>query len=96
MEFDFLTLVKQYAKIDFDDDDGIITDVLIPSAKQYVTSATSITDYETDPRVRLLICVLVKDWYDNRYYTCDKNSQSAQYTIRSIIYQLSLEGSDLL
>lgn len=92
---ELLEEVKRYGRIDDDDDDGMIKDTLIPSAKAYVTSATGITDYETDPRVRLLICVLVKDWYDNRYYTCDKNSQSAQYTIRSIVYQLSLEGSDL-
>ena len=93
---EILEEVKRYGRIDFDDDDRMIKNTLIPSAKAYVTSATGITDYETDPRVRLLICVLVKDWYDNRYYTCDKNSQSAQYTIRSIVYQLSLEGSDLL
>ena len=93
---EILEEVKRYGRIDFDDDDKMIKNTLIPSAKAYVTSATGITDYETDPRVRLLICVLVKDWYDNRYYTCDKNSQSAQYTIRSIVYQLSLEGSDLL
>lgn len=93
---ELLEEVKRYGRIDFDDDDGMIKNILIPSAQAYVTSATGITDYETDPRVRLLICVLVKDWYDNRYYTCDKNSQSAQYTIRSIVYQLSLEGSDLL
>lgn len=92
---EILEEVKRYGRIDFDDDDEMIKDTLIPSAKAYVTAATGITDYETDPRVRLLICVLVKDWYDNRYYTCDKNSQSAQYTIRSIVYQLSLEGSDL-
>ena len=92
---ELLEEVKRYGRIDFDDDDGMIKKILIPSAQAYVTSATGITDYETDPRVRLLICVLVKDWYDNRYYTCDKNSQSAQYTIRSIVYQLSLEGSDL-
>ena len=92
---ELLEEVKRYGRIDFDDDDGMIKDTLIPSAQAYVTSATGITDYETDPRVRLLICVLVKDWYDNRYYTCDKNSQSAQYTIRSIVYQLSLEGSGL-
>ena len=92
---EILEEVKRYGRIDFDDDDKMIKNTLIPSAKAYVTSATGITDYETDPRVRLLICVLVKDWYDNRYYTCDKNSQSAQYTIRSIVYQLSLEGSGL-
>ena len=92
---EILEEVKRYGRIDFDDDDKMIKNTLIPSAQAYVTSATGITDYETDPRVRLLICVLVKDWYDNRYYTCDKNSQSAQYTIRSIVYQLSLEGSDL-
>ena len=92
---ELLEEVKRYGRIDFDDDDGMIKNILIPSAQAYVTSATGITDYETDPRVRLLICVLVKDWYDNRYYTCDKNSQSAQYTIRSIVYQLSLEGSCL-
>lgn len=92
---ELLEEVKQYGRIDFNDDDGMVKNILIPSAQAYVTSATGITDYETDPRVRLLICVLVKDWYDNRYYTCDKNSQSAQYTIRSIVYQLSLEGSGL-
>ena len=61
---ELLEEVKRYGRIDFDDDDGMIENTLIPSAQAYVTSATGITDYETDPRVRLLICVLVKDWYE--------------------------------
>lgn len=87
-----LDKVKQYLKIDYDDDDTTLN-LLIDSAKKYVTSATGYTDV-TEPRIQLLIMVLVKDWYDNSSYTTDRVSQSASYTIKSILRQLRLECDD--
>lgn len=87
-----LDKVKQYLKVDYDDDDTTLN-LLIASAKKYVTSATGYTDV-TEPRIQLLIMVLVKDWYDNGSYTTDRVSQSASYTIKSILRQLRLECDD--
>lgn len=84
-----INLVKQYLKVDFDDDDEIIR-LLISTAESYAQGATGRLDFN-EPRMKLLIITLVKDWYDNRYFAGEKVSQSAQYTVKSIIHQLTLE-----
>ena len=87
-----INLVKKYIKVDFEDDDEIIK-LLISTAEKYAFGATGRLDYD-EPRMTLLIMTLVKDWYDNRYFAGEKISESAQYTIKSIIHQLSLEECD--
>lgn len=82
--------VKKYLKVDYEDDDEII-EMLISAAKKYVTNATGRQDYK-EPRMTLLIMVLVKDWYDNRYFVADKVSQRATYTVNTMVHQLRLEG----
>lgn len=87
-----INLVKQYLKVDYDDDDEIIK-MLITTAESYAEGATGRLDFN-EPRMKLLVLTLVKDWYDNRYFVGDKVSQSAQYTVKSIIHQLTLEECD--
>lgn len=83
-----LATVKEYLKIDFDDDDRIL-EMLLGSARRYVLDAVGYQPDEADERVQLLLLVLVSDWYEHREYTSSqKVSQKVRYTVRSIVLQL--------
>lgn len=90
--------VKEYLKIDFDDDDTFLG-LLIGAAREYVVEAVGECD-ETKARVKLLMLVLIADMYEKRTMTVsgDNSNSKTQYIIRSIINQLSCgddeEGSD--
>lgn len=87
-----LTELKQYLRIDFDDDDSLLR-MLMGAARKYIHDAVGYQPDESDERVKLLISVLVADWYEHREYTVNTNgkqsiSQKVQYTVRSIVLQL--------
>lgn len=84
-----LTLIKQFLKVDFDDDDSII-ELMADAAKVYITAAVGSCNYE-DARVRLLALVIITELYEKRSYSVEKAGVKAQYTIRSIIAQLQAE-----
>lgn len=80
-----LALVKKWLKVDFDDDDDLIT-LEKQAAEQYVVNAVGKYD-DTDPLMRLLVLFLVGESYKNRTYSISVNDKNA-YTVRSIVSQL--------
>ena len=84
-----LTLIKQFLKVDFDDDDNII-ELMANVATKYIEAAVGSCDY-VDARVRLLALVIITELYEKRSYSVEKAGVKAQYTIRSIIAQLQAE-----
>lgn len=66
-----LDTVKSYTHIDFDDDDSLIADVIMPSAKHYLESFTGLTLEELNEfeDVSIAFLCLVSDMYDNRQTT---------------------------
>lgn len=84
-----LTLIKQFLKVDFDDDDNII-ELMANVATDYISAAVGSCNYE-DARVRLLALVIITELYEKRSYSVEKAGTKAQYTIRSIIAQLQAE-----
>ena len=84
-----LEYVKSFLKIDFDDDDEFIA-LIIEAAREYVIAALGKCD-EDIARVRLLMLVIISDMYEKRALTVNSDSTNTkvQYTIRSIINQLS-------
>lgn len=86
-----LSVVKEYLKIDFDDDDKLL-EMLLGAARKYLLDAIGYVPDETDERVKLILLVLISDWYEHREYiennTSQKISQKVRYTVRSIILQL--------
>lgn len=84
-----LSLIKQFLKVDFDDDDDVIM-MLADVATAYINAAIGSCDYE-DARVRLLALVIITELYEKRSYSVEKAGAKAQYTIRSIIAQLQAE-----
>lgn len=95
-----LSTIKEYLKIDFDDDDRLL-EMLLGAARRYILDAVGYKPDETDERVKLLILVLISDWYEHREYientpATQKISQRVRYTVRSIILQLQYsEVTDL-
>ena len=83
-----LNYVKNYLKVDFNDDDDYIS-LLIDVATEYVVDAIGKCD-ESIARVKLLMLVIISEMYEKRTFTVDSDSTNtkAQYTIRSIINQL--------
>ena len=84
-----LSLIKQFLKVDFDDDDNIIK-LMADVATGYIDAAVGSCNYE-DARVRLLALVIITELYEKRSYSVEKAGVKAQYTIRSIIAQLQAE-----
>lgn len=84
-----LDFVKGFLKVDFDDDDNFIN-LLMEVAKEYVVGAIGYCD-ESKARVRILELVIIDELYHKRELTVEKAGTQAQYTIRSIINQLSFE-----
>lgn len=85
-----LNTVKNFLRVDFDDDDDLIN-LLIDVAEEYITAAVGECDYMS-ARVKLLAMVIITDLYETRSMTTDKMSQKTQHTIRSIIAQLQAES----
>lgn len=80
-----LEFVKQAIKVDFPDDDDYIQ-LLIDSAKEYITDGVAPYD-STIARHRLLLIALVDAAYKERSYTV-KDSKKAGYIVRSMAAQL--------
>lgn len=84
-----LEYIKNFLKVDFDDDDQTIT-LLSETAEKYIEAATGKCDY-SDPRVKLLALVIITELYEKRSFSVENAGEKAQYTIRSIISQLQAE-----
>lgn len=84
-----LTLIKEFLKVDFDDDNNLIK-LIAAAAEKYIEAAVGSCDYE-DPRVKILALVIITELYEKRSYSVEKAGVKAQYTIRSIISQLQAE-----
>ena len=84
-----LAEAKAFLKVDFNDDDDFI-ELLIDVAEEYIIDALGKCD-ETVARVKLLMRIIVGELYEKRSMTfdIDNTNQKVQYTIRSIINQLS-------
>lgn len=80
--------VKQYARIDSDDEDGILA-LMLEAARKYVNHAVGKCD-ESDERVKILLLAIISNMYDNRVLAVEK-SQSVQYVANQMIMQLQFE-----
>lgn len=82
-------LIKQFLKVDFDDDDELI-ELIADAAEKYIEAAVGSCDYE-DTRVKILALVIITELYEKRSLSVEKSGAKAQYTIRSMITQLQAE-----
>jgi uncharacterized phage protein (predicted DNA packaging) len=84
-----LTLVKNFLRIDIDDDDEYLM-LLTEAARDYVTAAVGECN-ESKPRVKLLMLNIIASLYETRQFTIDKTNEKVQYALNTMITQLQLE-----
>lgn len=88
-----LEQVKDYLRVDGDDDDNIIQ-VMMEAAKEYIISAVGEYDGE-DKTAKILFCAIVQNMYDNRELMQSDIQQrkAIEYTFKSMILQLQIKKS---
>ena len=79
--------IKEFLRVDFDDDDKYIS-LLIDVAKEYIIDSVGQYDDE-GARYKLLLLNIISTLYENRSYTITENEKVA-YTLKSMILQLQL------
>lgn len=82
-----LSTVKDFLKVDFEDDDSYIL-LLIDVAKEYITDSLGFYD-NTRQKQKYLLLTLIQDMYNNRSYTI-REDEKTRLTIRSIVLQEQL------
>ena len=82
-----LSTVKDFLKVDFEDDDSYIL-LLIDVAKEYITDSLGFYD-NTRQKQKYLLLTLIQDMYNNRSYTV-KEDEKTRLIIRSIVLQEQL------
>ncbi len=87
-----LSTVKNYLKIDFDDDDELIN-MLIATAKEYIINAIGNFD-ESKSSHKLLLLSIVANLYEDRSFMSPKSNEKTSYPIKSLITQLQLSEVD--
>lgn len=84
-----INTVKNYLKVDFDDDDAFIN-MLIKSSYIYLQNATSKDFSNSNNSLADLFCMsLVKECYDNRDLTVVKAADKLRHVMQSILLQLN-------
>lgn len=84
--------VKEYLRVDFPDDDGLIQ-MMMAAAEGYIVSAVGEYD-ESDARANLLYMAIIQDLYDNRTLTVtEQQKKRMAYMFSSIILQLQLKNA---
>ncbi len=95
-----ISTVKEFLRIEQDYilEDELIQ-LMIANAEQYILDVVDNFNYDNDKQMtkaKLLVLVLVNDWYENREYMTDgKVTQKVRHTVQSLLLQLQLAGDEL-
>ena len=87
-----LNFVKNYLKIDFDDDHELIN-LLIAPPKHHMVTASGNFD-ESKSSHKLLLLSIVANLYEDRSFMSPKSNEKTSYPIKSLITQLHLSEVD--
>lgn len=84
-----LTMLKNYLRVDIDDDDELLTELLSTAENYLIGAVSNFEDYysnyeEFAKKADLLKMVLVADFYQNR----DNETTNFSYAVNSLIRQL--------
>lgn len=83
---------KNWLRVDFSDDDALIT-TLINAAEEYLKNATGTTFDATNYLAKIFCMTLIADWYENREMI-GKATDQTRPIIQSILTQLTYGDSD--
>ena len=83
-----LQTLKKYIRVDYDDDDEIIEMMMNAVIEEMKELITDFDPDELTKRQELLICVYVKDLYDNRdrmTQASSKSEEKVRYAVQSLM-----------
>lgn len=81
--------VKNYVRVDFDNDD-ILIQTLMDAADAFLKGSISINYDKEDERAKMLSLLIISDLYDNRGIT-DKVSGNIRKLVEDMSLQMKLE-----
>lgn len=84
-----LTEVKNYLRVDFLDDDAMLT-ALMAAADEYLKGSVGATYSNTSERAKVLSLLVISDLYDNRNLS-DKTSANVRKLVEDFSLQMRLE-----
>ena len=92
-----LSEIKNYLRVDFEDDDTLI-EGLLSGAEDYIKNTTGKTFPEDSGGVKcklyvLAVQMLVAHWYANRSVASEKPVNDLPYSLTAIINHLSLSAA---
>ncbi|MDY3999989.1 MAG: head-tail connector protein [Blautia sp.] len=83
--------IKNYLRVDFDDDDGLLT-ALIASGQQLCMDVARITDeavFEAEPNARIAVMYAVAYMYEHRE---EADHKALTLTLRALLFGCRQEG----
>ena len=83
--------VKKYLRIDFDDDDFYIKD-LINLSKSYIQQQTGVCYSPNDAVYNQAVLFMVAHFYDNRSSVSEKAINEVPMTLTSMIKHIGMRG----
>lgn len=90
-----ISQVKQYLRVDYDDDDELIT-TITAAAMDFVKS--KVGRWENTPRFEMTALAICAQMYDSRTYaiaaTSERSQQYIQAHVSGLLLQLEYNGSD--
>lgn len=87
-------LVKQYLRIDTDDDDNLI-ELMMGATEDYIKDAVGREYDANNKRMNLLYLAIMQELYENRTYTIkEAEKRRLAYVVGSIVLQLQCEEVD--
>lgn len=81
--------VKDYLRVDFNEDDALISS-LMTAADEYLKSSVGVGYDNTSERAKTLSLIVISDLYDNRGLN-DANSGGIKPNVRRLVEDFSLQ-----
>lgn len=86
-----LSEVKEFLRIDFDDDDSLINTLII-SAKTYIFNATGKEFDQFNELHKLCLMILITHWYENREAV--GKAEKLSFSLSSILTQIEYKADE--
>ena len=87
-----LSYVKSYLRVDFNDDDAYLTD-LIDLSKRYIYEQTGNEYSDTDELYKQAVLLSVSHFYGNRSPISEKTVAVVPFSLEAIVRHIGMRGN---
>jgi uncharacterized phage protein (predicted DNA packaging) len=83
--------LKQYLRIDWDDEDSFLSSLIL-IAKDYIEKGTGKQFDENNPKHKLAAFLFCSHQYENRNPIVAQNTKTLEYSLQSLLFQIRWES----